>query len=72
MKRHERKPECKGCEELQPFDRLIDSDIGECAGCKRTMPFLRVGDGLYRPISHPPKKPGRSTGLPRPRGGERR
>lgn len=72
MKRPERKPECNGCEELQPFDRLIDGDLGECAGCKHTMRFLLVGNGMYRPISHPPRKPAWSTGLPRPRGGERR
>jgi len=62
MKRHERKPRCQGCEEVQPCERLIEDGYGECSGCKDAMPFIRVSGGC-RPIDHPPKKKPRTTEL---------
>jgi len=75
MKRPERKPLCKGCDQLHSRDSIIETGFeapGICKGCGGYVLFNYVGKGMYRPQPHPPKKLRRSTGLPKPRGGERR
>lgn len=70
MNRHEAEPQCEGCKKTYLYRELLDGTLGRCE-CGVDMEFIRLKDGKYRPPKHPPKKLPRSTGLPRPRGGQR-